>query len=187
MIDYLEQESGQADALEEQRRRLAAALTSAAAGERGGGADLSGVGEKARTELDGDRGGRQKASFSRRKRPRRRRERCPCWRRRRGWTGSWTAPKGSGRTCWPQKPEGRAGRPGEPEVSPGDSWGWGTGEMPRRFGTGPSRRRAGRGPLPEGRTRRRSGSRPETWTGSFSGTAAGMTGAFSCIDEEERR
>ena len=26
MIDYLEQESGQADALEEQRRRLAAAL-----------------------------------------------------------------------------------------------------------------------------------------------------------------
>ena len=34
MIDYLEQESGQADALEEQRRRLDAALTSAAAGER---------------------------------------------------------------------------------------------------------------------------------------------------------
>ena len=34
MIDYLEQRSGQADALEEQRRRLAAALTSAAAGER---------------------------------------------------------------------------------------------------------------------------------------------------------
>ena len=33
MIDYLEQESGQADALEEQRRRLAAALTSATAGE----------------------------------------------------------------------------------------------------------------------------------------------------------
>lgn len=53
MIDYLEQESGQADALEEQRRRLAAALTSAAAGERGGGADLSGVGETARTESDG--------------------------------------------------------------------------------------------------------------------------------------
>ena len=45
MIDYLERESGQADALEEQRRRLAAALTSAAAGERGGGADLSGVEE----------------------------------------------------------------------------------------------------------------------------------------------
>ena len=53
MIDYLERESGQADALEEQRRRLAAALTSAAAGERGGGADLSGVGETARTESDG--------------------------------------------------------------------------------------------------------------------------------------
>ena len=53
MIDYLEQESGQADALEEQRRRLAAALTSAAAGERGGGADPSGVEETARTELDG--------------------------------------------------------------------------------------------------------------------------------------
>ena len=53
MIDYLEQESGQADALEEQRRRLAAALTSAAAGERGGGADMSGVEETARTELDG--------------------------------------------------------------------------------------------------------------------------------------
>ena len=35
MIDYLEQESGQADALEEQRRRMAAALTSAAAGESG--------------------------------------------------------------------------------------------------------------------------------------------------------
>ena len=52
MIDYLEQESGQADALEEQRRRLAAALTSAAAGEHGG-ADLSGVEEKARTESDG--------------------------------------------------------------------------------------------------------------------------------------
>ena len=52
MIDYLEQESGQADALEEQRRRLAAALTSAAAGESGG-ADLSGVGETARTESDG--------------------------------------------------------------------------------------------------------------------------------------
>ena len=53
MIDYLERESGQADALEEQRRRLAAALTSAAAGERGGGADPSGVEETARTELDG--------------------------------------------------------------------------------------------------------------------------------------
>ena len=53
MIDYLERESGQADALEEQRRRLAAALTSAAAGEGGCGADLSGVGEKARTESDG--------------------------------------------------------------------------------------------------------------------------------------
>ena len=53
MIDYLERESGQADALEEQRRRLAAALTSAAAGERGGGADLSGVEETARTESDG--------------------------------------------------------------------------------------------------------------------------------------
>ena len=54
MIDYLEQESGQADALEEQRRRLAAALTSAAAaGESGGGADPSGVEETARTELDG--------------------------------------------------------------------------------------------------------------------------------------
>ena len=53
MIDYLEQESGQADALEEQRRRLAAALTPAAAGERGGGADPSGVEETARTELDG--------------------------------------------------------------------------------------------------------------------------------------
>lgn len=54
MIDYLEQESGQADALEEQRRRLAAALTSvAAAGEGGGGADPSGVEEKARTESDG--------------------------------------------------------------------------------------------------------------------------------------
>ena len=53
MIDYLEQESGQADVLEEQRRRLAAALTSAAAGERGGGADPSGVEETARTELDG--------------------------------------------------------------------------------------------------------------------------------------
>ena len=52
MIDYLEQESGQADALEEQRRRLAAALTSAAALSCGG-ADLSGVGEKARTESDG--------------------------------------------------------------------------------------------------------------------------------------
>ena len=53
MIDYLERESGQADALEEQRRRLAAALTSAAAGERGGGADPSGVEETARTESDG--------------------------------------------------------------------------------------------------------------------------------------
>lgn len=53
MIDYLERESGQADALEEQRRRLAAALTSAAAGERSGGADPSGVEETARTESDG--------------------------------------------------------------------------------------------------------------------------------------
>lgn len=51
MIDYLERESGQADALEEQRRRLAAALTSAAAGERGGGADPSGVEETAKSEL----------------------------------------------------------------------------------------------------------------------------------------
>lgn len=53
MIDYLERESGQADALEEQRRRLAAALTSAAAAGESGGADLSGVGETARTESDG--------------------------------------------------------------------------------------------------------------------------------------
>lgn len=53
MIDYLEQESGQADALEEQRRRLAVALTSAAAAGESGGADLSGVGETARTESDG--------------------------------------------------------------------------------------------------------------------------------------
>ena len=54
MIDYLEQESGQADALEEQRRRLAAALTSAAAaGESGGVAGPSGAEKMARSDLDG--------------------------------------------------------------------------------------------------------------------------------------
>lgn len=187
MIDYLEQGSGQADALEEQRRRLAAALTSAAAAGESGGPEQGTSERTARMALDGGPGETAESEPLPAEEGQTAEEMLPRWRRRRGWTGSWTAPRGSGRTCWPQKPEGRAGRPGEPEVSPGDSRGWGTGEMPRRFGTGPSRRRAGRGPLPEGRTRRRSGSRPETWTGSFSGTAAGMTGAFSCIDEEERR
>ena len=57
MIDYLEQESGQADALEEQRRRLAAALTSAAAaGESGGVAGPSGAEKMARSDLDGGPG-----------------------------------------------------------------------------------------------------------------------------------
>ena len=56
-IDYLEQESGQADALEEQRRRLAAALTSAAAaGESGGVAGPSGAEKMARSDLDGGPG-----------------------------------------------------------------------------------------------------------------------------------
>ena len=57
MIDYLEQESGQADALEEQRRRLAAALTSAAAaGESGGVAGPSGAEKMAQSDLDGGPG-----------------------------------------------------------------------------------------------------------------------------------
>lgn len=55
MIDYLEQDSGQTDALEEQRRRLAAALASAAAGERV--ALEQGEAERtARMALDGDLG-----------------------------------------------------------------------------------------------------------------------------------
>ena len=56
MIDYLEQESGQADALEEQRRRLDAALTSATAGESGGGSEQDELERTARMAPDGGTG-----------------------------------------------------------------------------------------------------------------------------------
>lgn len=52
MIDYLEQESGQADALEEQRRRLATALASAAAGESNGVKEQGTSERTARMALD---------------------------------------------------------------------------------------------------------------------------------------
>ena len=186
MIDYLEQESGQADALEEQRRRLAVALTSAAAAGESGWPTCQAWGRRPGRSRTADRGRRRKANCSRRKRPRRRRERCLCWRRPCGWSGLWTAPEGSGRSCLPPEPGERAGRPGKLESSAGDSLRRGAGETRRLFWTGRSRRRAERGPFPAIRIRRRSGSRPEIWTGSFSGTAAGMTGAFPCIDKEER-
>lgn len=56
MIDYLEQESGQADALEEQRRRLAAALTSAAAAGESGGPEQGTSERTARMALEGGPG-----------------------------------------------------------------------------------------------------------------------------------
>lgn len=63
MIDYLEQESGQADALEEQRRRLTAALSSAAAGEQVGGSEQDGSERMARMALDGGTGETAKSTL----------------------------------------------------------------------------------------------------------------------------
>lgn len=63
MIDYLEQGSGQADALEEQRRRLAAALTSAAAGESNGVKEQGTSERTARMALDDGTGKTAKSAL----------------------------------------------------------------------------------------------------------------------------
>lgn len=146
MIDYLEQESGQADALEEQRRRLAAALTSAAAaGESGGVAGPSGAEKMARSDLDGGPGKTAESEPLPAEEGQTTEETLPLLEETARLDRVLDSAQGERADLLAAKARGeswQAGRAG------GLTWGqpgWGTGEMPRRFGTGPSRRRTGRG------------------------------------------